>query len=94
MATAAERVWAIGDIVDLDRDPIAHLAGSRARRLVERCPRELAARGACQLPGFMREEAVQAVVGEAAALGHLAHRSSPDATPFTASPLSRERHRG
>src|SRR5215470_7972556 len=56
MATAAARVWAIGDILDLDRYPIAHLAAARARRLVEDCRRELAARGACQLPGFMRQE--------------------------------------
>ena len=46
MATAAARVWAIGDIVDLGRYPIAHLAAARARRLVEDCRRELAARGA------------------------------------------------
>jgi hypothetical protein len=75
MAAAAARVWAIGDIVDLGRYPIAHLAAARARRLVEDCRRELAARGACQLPGFMRPEAVQAVVGEAGALGHLVHRT-------------------
>ena len=75
MATAAARVWAIADIVDLGRYPIAHLAAARARRLVEDCRRELAARGACQLPGFMRPEAVQAVVDEAGALGHLAHRT-------------------
>jgi hypothetical protein len=75
METAAARVWAIGDIVDLDRYPIARLAGIRARRLVEDCRRELTGRGACQLPGFMRQEAVQAVLGEAGALGHLAYRT-------------------
>ena len=75
METAAARVWAIGDIVDLDRYPIADLAAARARRLVGDCRRELAARGACQLPGFMRQEAVQAVLGEAGALGHLVHRT-------------------
>lgn len=75
METAAARVWAIGDIVDLGRYPIADLAAGPAQRLAGDCRRELAARGACQLPGFMRQEAVQAVLGEADALGHLAHRT-------------------
>ena len=75
MAAAAARVWAIGDIADLDRYPIAHLAAAPAQRLIEGCRRELTARGACQLPGFMSQEAVQAVLGEADALGHLVHRT-------------------
>jgi hypothetical protein len=74
MKATAGRTWAIEEIVDLDRYPIAELSAAPARQLVQRCRSELRSRGACQLEGFMRPDAVQAVVADARLLEGLAHR--------------------
>jgi hypothetical protein len=67
----------IADIVDFERYPIAE-PGAPGRLLAERCRAELAEDGACQLDGFMRPAAVQAVLGEAETLYGNAFRT--DAT--------------
>jgi hypothetical protein len=55
------------DLVDLDRYPIDDLDGPGGRALVSRCRADLAASGACQLEGFLREQAVDRLVQEALA---------------------------
>jgi hypothetical protein len=55
---------ALPALVDLDRYPI-HAAGSAGyRRVIEQARRDLAARGACVLEGFMREGAVARTLAE------------------------------
>lgn len=50
------------DIVDLDRYPIHALDSEAGRSLVEACRTELEATGVCNLPGFIRPEAVARMV--------------------------------
>ena len=50
--------------VDLERYPIDDLDGPAGRALVARCRSELAAVGACDLPGFLRRQAVEQIVAE------------------------------
>ena len=75
METTAARAWAIGDVIDLGRYPIADPNATPARLLIQDCRSQLKARGACQLEGFMRPEAVEAVLREASTLEGLAHRT-------------------
>ncbi len=69
---------AAGDIVgivDVGRYPLDDLASPAGRALVDRCRAELVEVGACELPGFLRPEAVRRAVAEALELKPLAHRS-------------------
>jgi hypothetical protein len=75
MEATEARSWAIGDVIDLGRYPIAKTGAAPARLLIQDCRSQLKTRGACQLQGFMRQEAVQAVLREARALERLAHRT-------------------
>lgn len=49
---------------------------------MERCREALAERGACELPGFLRPEATDAMAREAAALAPRAHHHTGAATPY------------
>ena len=64
VATAFDST-AIAEIIDLDRYPIDRLDSAEGRRLVERCQKDLRTRGACQLHGFIRPNAVESLVAEA-----------------------------
>jgi alkylated DNA repair dioxygenase AlkB len=75
MDRTATRVWAIGDVIDLGRYPIAEPDAAQARSLIQDCRSQLKARGACQLEGFMRPQAVEAVLREASTLVGRAHRT-------------------
>jgi hypothetical protein len=66
----------IAAAIDLDRYPIAPLAGERAGALAEDCRAQLAASGSCLLPGFLTAEAVATMAAEAAAIAPLAHRKA------------------
>jgi len=48
----------IAAAIDLKRYPIAPLLGVRAQALVDACRAQLAATGACLLPGFLTPDAV------------------------------------
>jgi len=67
--------WDLAAIVDADRYPLDDLESPAGRALVERCRAELVEAGACELPGFLRPEAVRRAVAEALELKPLAHRS-------------------
>ncbi|MEM7286206.1 MAG: hypothetical protein AAF480_07630 [Actinomycetota bacterium] len=54
----------LGAVVDLDRYPIDRLDSEAAAELLRLCREELAASGACILPGFLRSTAVEAAVAE------------------------------
>ncbi|MGO8866426.1 MAG: hypothetical protein ACLQME_08000 [Alphaproteobacteria bacterium] len=66
---------AAGALIDLARYPIDDLGSPGAAALVAECRRQLAATGACLLPGFLRPEALTAMAAEAASLMPLAHRT-------------------
>lgn len=55
----------LSHVIDLDRYPIDRLDSPPGAALVDRCRADLAAGGACQLPGFLRSEAVARLVAEA-----------------------------
>jgi 2OG-Fe(II) oxygenase superfamily len=64
----------IGEIIDFARYPIRE-PSLFSGRVVERCRTELAEDGACQLDGFMRPAATQAVLEEAEMLSGKAFRT-------------------
>ena len=61
------------DLIDIDRYPVDGLETPSGRELIARCRADLVATGACQLEGFLREEAVAALATEALALTDSAH---------------------
>ena len=69
------RPVALADVVDLTRYPIDGSDAARRRALVEFCRAALAFEGACQLPGFVRPEAVELLVAEALEKRGRSHRT-------------------
>ena len=63
------------DAVDRERYPIDDLDGPSGRALVARCRSELAAVGACELPGFLERDAVEQIVAEIPQWGATPHRT-------------------
>ena len=70
------------DVVDLDKYPIHDLGGKRGRKLVTACRAELAATGACNLPGFITRSAVAAMVALARKLAGKAWTSNHPHTVY------------
>lgn len=68
--------------IDLDAYPLLDLAGVPARALIERCRTQLAATGACELPGFLMPAATARMVRESDELVPLAHHSSGPITIY------------
>ena len=60
-------------LVDLDRYPVTNLTGEAGRALLGECQNQLSTRGACLLDGFIREEVLESMVGEAESLIPLSH---------------------
>lgn len=60
--TASRATAGYADVVDLNRYPIHDLDSDRGRAFVQDCKDELAANGACNLPGFITPAAVAAMV--------------------------------
>jgi len=65
----------LGGIVDLDRYPIDRLDGGAGTRLVASARQSLRAVGACDLPGFLRPEAITAAVESAISVRGKAYRT-------------------
>lgn len=91
MTTAPTRTT-LSQVVDLDRYPIDRLDGPRGTAMVAFCRASLAFEGACQLPDFLRPEAVAQLVDEARRAKARAHRTDDvhnvhlTAVPATAGP--------
>jgi hypothetical protein len=66
---------ALADVIDLARYPIDALDHPRRRALIDFCRAALAFEGACQLPGFLRPDAVDRLVAEALAKRAQSHRT-------------------
>jgi len=69
-------------LVDLERYPIDTLDTTAGRALVERCRGQLAADGACELPGFLTHDATARLAAEAESLADGAHPSRVEGTPY------------
>lgn len=65
----------IADILDLERYPLDRLDSPKGRMLLEACRAALRFEGACQLPGLLKEEAVERLVAEALGKRDQAHRT-------------------
>jgi hypothetical protein len=72
--------------VDLDRYPILALAGEPGRALVAQCREQLAATGACELPGFVTAAATERMAKQAESLIPVGHHASGPATVYLALP--------
>ena len=74
------------DLVDLQRYPLLDLDGPAGRALVDRSRAAMAADGACELPGFLTADGLEACVDDAVALAPAAHRSHGATTPYLEQP--------
>ena len=70
-------------IVDLQRYPITSLHHAAGQALVDACRHDLAQASLCTLPGFVRSEALPALVAEAQALEPSAYRHDNLRTPYS-----------
>jgi hypothetical protein len=70
------------DLVDRTRYPVDALASPDGRALVDVCRAQLAADGACELPGFSSAMATKQLAHEASALAPLAHHSRVEGTVY------------
>lgn len=86
------------DVVDLERYPIHDLASAEGQALLDRCRAELAEKGVCSLPGFVRPAAVARMIeiaeaGDASAWAsdqvHTVYFEEPDDSLGTDHPLAR-----
>ncbi len=70
------------DVVDLARYPMHELNDESGRQLVTRCRDQLLSTGVCHLPGFIRQEAVDAMVKLAGDLDDVAWASDQTHTVY------------
>ncbi|HXQ75909.1 MAG TPA: hypothetical protein VN791_05380, partial [Acidimicrobiales bacterium] len=71
-----------GELVDLDRYPLADLAGTSGRAVVAEGRAQLKATGAAELPGFISAGALPRLVADAEALAPRAHHSGGVGTAY------------
>jgi hypothetical protein len=72
--------------IDLDAYPVAAAGSAGYRLLVERCRAELAATGACELPGFVTPAATSLMVDESEQLVPRGHHSAGPITIYLEMP--------
>lgn len=85
MSRPATTIADYAGVADLTRYPINDLASPAGQALIHGCRADLAAKGACSLPGFITPEAVRAMVNLAGQL--TARPGSPTKpTPSTSNP--------
>ena len=70
------------DLVDLDRYPLADLAGAAGRAVVADGRAQLSATGAAELPGFISPGGLPALVADAESLAPRAHHSAGVGTAY------------
>jgi hypothetical protein len=69
-------------LVDLDRYPVTDIDSPRAGEVIERHSAQLRDRGVSVLPGFVRPEAIEAMVDECDALAAQSHHQDTKGTPY------------
>ncbi len=74
------------NLIDLERYPILDLSSDATRELTRHCRDQLDCSGACELPGFLKPEAVAMLVREGDSLAALAYHSVVTGTPYLAAP--------
>ena len=74
--------WSPGNLIDLKRYPILHLDSESARALTRHCREQLDRSGACELPDFLKPDAVEMLVREGDELSALAYHSIASGTPY------------
>jgi len=70
------------NLIDLERYPILNLDGDDTLELTRHCRTQLDRTGACELPGFLKPEAVATLVREADSLAAQAYHSVVTGTPY------------
>ncbi len=73
-------------LVDLDHYPILHLEGPRGQELLRSGRKQLAASGACELPGFLNPTALEACIDDARRLSTAAYHSEGYGTAYLEPP--------
>jgi hypothetical protein len=74
------------DLIDLERYPILNLSSVATGELTRHCREQLDRTGACELPGFLKPDAVAMLVREADSLAARAYHSVVTGTPYLAAP--------
>jgi hypothetical protein len=69
-------------MLDTDRYPVDRLDGPAGRALIGELQDDLASCGAASLPGFVRPEALEAMVAEAEELAVLGYRGPTEVSPY------------
>ena len=69
-------------LIDRSRYPVDDLDGTAGHQLVARASEQLATTGACELPGFLTDAALEACVADAQAVAPHGHRSSGVGTAY------------
>ena len=77
-------IWTLNQIVDLERYPIIDLESAPGRLLVDTCRSRFEDGVLCELEGFLRPEAVQAVIAQVEACREHAFLSSRRRTAYSA----------
>ncbi len=83
---AVNQTWSPAELIDLERYPILDLNGDATRELTRHCRAQLDRTGACELPGFLKPEAVAMLVSEGDSLAARAYHSVVTGTPYLAAP--------
>ena len=86
MQAAEQSMTSPAELVDLKRYPILDLSSDAARALARNCRAQLDQTGACELPGFLKPEAVAVLVREADELSSVAFHSVARGTPYLERP--------
>ncbi len=74
--------WSPADLLDLERYPIVDRSSARYHELIATARAQLAELGACELRGFLKAEALAAMVDEAETLAPRAYHSRVEGNPY------------
>src|SRR6202050_2696500 len=84
----ANETWSPAELIDLARYPILDLSGEATRALTRHCRDQLDRTGACELPGFLKPEAVATLVRERDSRASRAYHSVVPGAPSLEAPDS------
>jgi hypothetical protein len=86
LAVEKSAIGSPAELVDLERYPILDLTTDAARVLARHCRKQLDETGACELPGFLKPDAVGRLVREGDELSSVAFHSVARGTPYLEHP--------